>query len=143
MGTLDRILREKQNGVASLGPQATVLEAATLMNEKQIGSVLVTEGDRLAGIFTERDVLRRVVAAKRDPAVTRVEEVMTTEVACAERVTSCDEARRVMREKRIRHLPVVDEGRVVGIVSLGDLNKVDHDQQEETIRYLEQYMTTM
>jgi len=143
MGTLDRILREKQNGFATLGPQATVLEAATLMNDQRIGSVLVTEGDRLLGIFTERDVLRRIVAAKRDPAATRVEEVMTTQVACAERMTSCDEARRVMREKRIRHLPVVEQGQVIGIVSLGDLNKVDHDEQEQTIRYLEQYMTTM
>ncbi len=143
MGTLDRILREKQSGVASLGPQATVLEAAMLMNEKQIGSVLVTEQDRLAGIFTERDVLRRIVAARRDPATTPLAEVMTTPVACAERKTGCDEARRVMREKRIRHLPVVDEGRVVGIVSLGDLNKVDHEEQDQTIRYLEQYMTTM
>jgi CBS domain-containing protein len=143
MGTVEKILCEKPDRVASLPPNATVLDAARLMNERHVGAVLVIERERLLGIFTERDVLRRIVAAQRDSGTTRLAEVMTTAIIVAQRHTTCNEVRRVMREKRIRHIPVVESGHVIGIVSIGDVNKVDHDEQEQTIKYLEQYMTVM
>ena len=127
--------------MASLGPSATVLEAALLMNERGIGSVIVIDKDRLAGIFTERDVLRRVVAEQRDPATTKLADVMTSPVACAAPHTTLDEIRQVMRERRIRHVPVVNAKRVLGMISIGDLNKAEREVQVETIRYLEQYIS--
>ncbi len=141
MATAEQLTAIKGGAIASLPPQATVLEAAQLMNDRHIGSVLVTEGNQLVGIFTERDVLRRVVAEQRDPATTTVADVMTSPVACATPHTTLDEIRTVMRDKRIRHVPVVNGGAVLGMISIGDLNKAEHDGQVETIRYLEQYMS--
>jgi CBS domain-containing protein len=141
MPIVEKLIIEKNEPVATLPPDATVLDAAQLMNERHIGSVVVVDGGRLVGIFTERDVLRRIVAATRDPAASKLEDVMTTQVACATPKTRLDEIRTAMREKRIRHMPVVDGERVVGMVSIGDLNKVEHDVQERTIEYLERYMS--
>ncbi len=141
MATAKQLIAVKGDSVASLPPTATVLEAARLMNERHIGSVLVMEKNRLVGIFTERDVMRRIVAEERSPASTTLREVMTSQVAYAAEHTTLDEIRRVMREKRIRHLPVLDGRTPVGMISIGDLNKAEHDGQEETIRFLEQYMS--
>ncbi len=141
MPTAERLISRKGDPVASLGPGATVLEAARLMNERGIGSVVVIEKSRLVGIFTERDVLRRVVAEQRDPSTTKLAEVMTSPVACATRQTTLDEVRKVMREKHIRHVPVAERKRVIGMISIGDLNKDEHDVQVQTIHYLEQYMS--
>ena len=141
MATAEQFISLKGSTVASLGPGATVLEAALLMNERGIGSVMVIDKDRLAGIFTERDVLRRVVAEQRDPATTKLADVMTSPVACAAPHTTLDEIRQVMRERRIRHVPVVNAKRVLGMISIGDLNKAERDVQVETIRYLEQYIS--
>ncbi len=141
MATAEQFISLKGGTVASLGPGATVLEAALLMNERGIGSVIVIDKDRLAGIFTERDVLRRVVAEQRDPATTKLADVMTSPVACAAPHTTLDEIRQVMRERRIRHVPLVNAKRVLGMISIGDLNKAERDVQVETIRYLEQYIS--
>ncbi len=141
MATAEQLISLKGGTVASLGPGATVLEAALLMNERGIGSVIVIDNDRLAGIFTERDVLRRVVAEQRDPATTKLADVMTSPVACAAPHTTLDEIRQVMRERRIRHVPVVNAKRVLGMISIGDLNKAEREVQVETIRYLEQYIS--
>ena len=156
------IIREKGNEeVVALPPEATVLEAANRMNDRHIGSVLVMEeasdgdaeivgagagagagGARLLGIFTERDVLRRIVGGHRDSHDTLLREVMTTPVACALPHTTVDEMRLVMRNRRIRHLPVVDDdGRVLGMVSIGDLNRAEKAVHEQTIHYLEQYIS--
>ncbi len=141
MATAEQFISLKGSAVASLGPGATVLEAALLMNERGIGSVMVIDKDRLAGIFTERDVLRRVVAEQRDPATTKLADVMTSPVACAAPHTTLDEIRQVMRDRRIRHVPLVNAKRVLGMISIGDLNKAERDVQVETIRYLEQYIS--
>jgi CBS domain-containing protein len=141
MATAEQFIQVKGHSVVSLPPTATALEAAQLMNERRIGSVLVVEDHKMAGIFTERDMLLRIVAAQRDPATTPLEEVMTGKVACAAPHTTLDEIRRVMRERRIRHVPVVDNDRVTGLISIGDLNKVENDKHVETIRYLEQYIS--
>ncbi len=139
MATAEQLIATKGGTIAALPPTATVLDAAQLMNERHIGSVLVVDHDQLLGIFTERDVMRRVVAEERLPHETTLEQVMTREVAFAAPHTTLDEIRMVMRERRIRHVPVLDGMRVVGIISIGDLNRAEHDIQELTIRYLEQY----
>jgi len=141
MGTVEHLLDRKGRAVHTISPDATVLQASRLMNEHRIGSLVVTDAGRLVGIFTERDVLRRVVSEQRNPSTSKVSDVMTTTVACASPHTRLAEVRRVMFEKRIRHLPVVDEtDEVVGMVSIGDVNRAENSEQEETIRYLARYM---
>jgi CBS domain-containing protein len=141
MATVRDILGGKGARVWSVGPQATVLEAALLMNEHKIGALVVLDDDRVAGMFTERDVLQRVVAGRRDPGQTRVEEVMTVEVVCCQPETSLDEARTAMKQRRIRHLPVVDgDGRLGGLVSIGDLNAHQANSQEQTIHFMYEYL---
>ncbi len=141
MGTAEQLISAKGDSVASLQPEATVLDAARLMNDRHIGSVMVISRGRLMGIFTERDVMRRVVAEQRDPATANLGDVMTSPVACAAPHTRLDEIRQVMRDRHIRHMPVLDGRKVIGMVSLGDLNKAVHDGQAETISYLEQYIS--
>ena len=141
MPSMKEILLHKGATVHRIEPDATVLEAAHLMNQQQVGAVLVTSATGLLGIFTERDLLRRVVGQSRDPAGTRVRDVMTTDVACGSVDTSLEEARGVMKNRRIRHLPILDEkGGLLGLVSLGDLNAWQLDGQEMTIRYLHDYI---
>ncbi len=141
MATAERLLASKDAPLASLSPTATVLEAARLMNDRHVGSVLVIEKEKLVGIFTERDVMRRVVAEQRDPATTTLSAVMTTAVACGSMHSTLDELRAVMRLKHIRHVPIVDGNSVLGMISIGDLNEARIDTQIQTIKYLEQYMS--
>lgn len=127
--------------VATIDPLATVIDAARLMNERRIGALVVLDHeDRLVGMFTERDVLVRVVAEERNPRETRVGDVMTKQVIACRSDTPSDDLRALMREKRIRHVPVVEDGRVIGMISIGDLNTADVKVMAETINYLEQYM---
>lgn len=140
MSTVQSVLSKKGGQVVTIGATDTALVAATLMNERGIGGLVVLEGGRVAGMFTERDILRRIVAMRRDPATTPVREVMTSPVAYCRRETTLDECRAVMTEKRIRHLPVVDETGVCGIVTIGDLMAHEVNDQEATIQYLNEYI---
>jgi CBS domain-containing protein len=140
MSSVHKLLAKKGNHVYRISEQATVLEAARMMNEHRIGALVVMNAERLVGIFTERDILCRVVAEQRDPAKTTVEQVMTSPVACCTPQTTRDECRAVMRERRLRHLPVVDDGRLVGMISIGDLNDAEQADQEQTIQYLTEYV---
>ena len=142
MSNLAEILRMKQGRpVQHVEQGQTVLQAVRLMNDHGIGAVIVEDSGKMAGMFTERDILRRIVAAERSPATTRVAEVMTTEVICCRPDTSIDEARGLMRDHRIRHLPVLDDsGEIVGLVSIGDLNAHLSDAQELTINSLHDYL---
>lgn len=140
MPTVQSVLDHKGRDVATIPADATVLDAARLMNERHIGALVVTEADRVVGVFTERDILTRVVGAECDPATTFVSDVMTTPVAVCSPETTRDECRNVMRSRRIRHLPVVASDRLVGIVSIGDLLVEESSDQEQTIRYLYEYM---
>jgi len=115
MPTVEAVLARKGGQVVTIGAADSALTAATLMNERGIGGLVVLDAGRVAGMFTERDILRRVVAMKRDPAATPVRDVMTTPVAFCRRETTLGECRAVMTEKRIRHLPVVDDKGVCGI----------------------------
>lgn len=140
MATAEQLVNIKDSEVIALHPGASALEAARLMDEHEIGSVLVVEQGHVVGIFTERDLLRRIVAAERDAATTKLDEVMTAPVLCAAPHTSLDELREVMRERNIRHVPVVGADRLVGLISLGDLNRAEQQVHERTITYLEQFV---
>ena len=133
MTTVNDILLKKGKEVVSMGAGETVQHAARLMNDRHIGSVLVIDQDQLVGIFTERDVMRRIVAEERSAAATQLDDVMTRQVACAAPHTRLDEIRAVMHRRRIRHIPVLESKRVLGMISIGDLNKADQDGQAETI----------
>ena len=140
MSIVQNILERKAAHVVSVGCEATVLEAAQLMNDHHIGCLVVTQGEKVVGIFTERDILCRVVAGLRDPATVVVREVMTAPVACCTPETGRAECRAVMRNRRIRHLPVVRDDQLVGIVSIGDILEVTEAEQAETIQYLHEYL---
>jgi CBS domain-containing protein len=123
-------------------PNTTVLDAIRTMNDRRIGAVVVGRGGRMEGIFTERDVLRRVVAEQREVASLPVSAVMTKDVICCDPETSVEEASRTMRDQRIRHLPICDaEGHVVGLVSIGDVNAFHANVQDATIQLLNDYVT--
>ncbi len=141
MANVEELLRGKGTDVHRISPEMSVFDAARVMNQHRVGSLLVEEDNRLVGIFTERYILQRVVAHRRDVDATKVREVMTTEVACCRLLTTIEEARGVMKNRRIRHLPVVDEkGTILGLISIGDLNAFENNTQEMTISLLEQYI---
>jgi CBS domain-containing protein len=141
MASVRDILARKGTQVFTVGKHANVLDAALLMNDHRIGALVVLEADRVIGMFTERDVLQRVVAGQRDPKHTLVAEVMTTEVACCTIDTPLAEARGAMKNRRIRHLPVVDgEQQLLGMVSIGDLNAFEVSDAEHTIHLLQEYL---
>ncbi len=141
MPKISLILSEKGSVVHQVTQGATVLEAAKIMNDHQCGSLVVMKDDKLVGIITERDVLSRVVAEQRDPASTPVVAVMTHEVAVCGLETKIEEARTVMRNRRIRHLPVVDKDhKLLGMISIGDLNAFRLNGQEQTIHFLHEYL---
>lgn len=146
MPTVADVLTKKADrgvvAVVTVTPEDRVLDAVKVMNDHRIGSVMVIDRDtgKMAGIFTERDLLTRVVAEHRDPEATRVADVMTKRVVCCSRDTSADELRTVIREKHVRHVPVVEDDRPVGMVSIGDLNMVHAQELEQTVQYLELYL---
>jgi CBS domain-containing protein len=135
------LLARKNAFVVSLPPTATVLEAATLMNTRGIGAMLVCDNNRPVGIFTERDVLRRIVAVERAPSKVTLGEVMTTGLATCTRDTDIEQCAAIMTERRIRHLPVVDDGGgVIGLVSIGDVVAHRVEEQHDKIEALNRYI---
>jgi CBS domain-containing protein len=140
MHTAHDILRSKGHTVWAVPPASTVLEALGVMAEHDIGAVLVLDGDKLVGIFSERDYARKVVLAGRSSKESQVKEVMTHHVVCVAPHRSVDECMGLMTQKRLRHLPVVDHKRVIGIVSIGDLVKATIDDQQFTIAQLQSYI---
>lgn len=140
MTQVRHVLEKKGKEVATVDREASVLEAAQKMNERHIGAVLVLHQGKIAGIFTERDILNRVVAARKDPALTKVHEVMTSKVAVCSSDTPLESCRSAMTRNKLRHLPVVDGDRLVGMISIGDLMAREIQEQEETIRWLHEYM---
>jgi CBS domain-containing protein len=137
---VSKLLELKGEPLEVVSPQTTVIEAIDRMNRRRIGSILVMEGDRLAGIFTERDVLTRVVPQKLDPAKTPVSEVMTRQPVIIGPTATVQEAMMVVTDSRKRHLPVVQSGRVLGLVSIGDLTRWLVRDQQRTIDDLYDYV---
>jgi len=141
MATASDLLARKGTEVVSIAPSVPVLDAARLMNERGVGGLLVLEdGRRLVGVFTERDILRRVVAAGRDAATTRVDDVMTTEVVSCLPETTVEECAAIMTTRRIRHLPVADAGGLRGVVTSGDVLAYRVAEHEATIQQLNRYV---
>ena len=141
MPTVQDILNRKGSKIVTVSPNETVQQAAARMKCEGTGSVLVLGDDRqMLGIFTERDVLHRVVAQRLDPAGTRVEEVMSPRVACCKPNTTLDECRTVMATNRIRHLPVVQDDQLVGLISATDILAQEVVAQQTTIEYLHAFL---
>lgn len=134
------ILDRKGTDVATIDRDASVLDAAKIMNDRRIGALVVTSGENVVGIFTERDLLNRVVAAGALPRDTKVATVMTSPMACCKRDTPLSECRATMSTKRIRHLPVVEDGRLYGLISSGDLMASEVEAKQTTIEYLHEYL---
>ena len=141
MNTIRQLLREKGPDIWSVSPDTTVYEALQLMAEKDIGAVLVMDGEELVGIFSERDYARKVILHDRSSRETRVQEIMTPEVVCVSPEQSIEECMGLMTTRRIRHLPVVEEGgRVTGVISIGDVVKAVISDQTQLISHLQAYI---
>jgi CBS domain-containing protein len=140
MPTAHDILRFKGRAVHSVRPADTVLSALKVMADNDIGAVLVLDGDELVGILTERDYARKVVLVGRSSKDSPVSAIMTPELVWVTPQRSVEECMELMTERRVRHLPVMDGRRVVGLISIGDLVKATIDEQEFTIRELKNYI---
>lgn len=141
MITVRQILKVKGSQVWSIPPQARIYDALQLMAEKDVGALLVMEGDRLVGIFSERDYARKLILHGKSSLDTLVREVMTPQVITVspdENIFVCME---LMTDRHIRHLPVIEEGRVIGLVSIGDVVKAIISEQQFVISQLESYIT--
>jgi CBS domain-containing protein len=142
MAQIAEILDAKGRDVVRIASDATVFDAVKLMVERNIGSLLVTDGDEITGIFTERDYLRRIAVEGRRSRDTLVRDVMSAPVVVVTPEATVEEGMAMMSERRIRHLPVVDaEGGVAGMVSIGDLVRHQSRQQTFQIQYLTDYIT--
>lgn len=143
MSTVRQLLAAKKiTDVYAVAPDAAVIEAIRLMAEKGVGAVLVMHGRRLAGILSERDYARKVVLRERSSATTWVREIMTSEVVTVTPEHSADSCMRLMTDNRIRHLPVVEAGEVIGVVSIGDLVKAIIEEQQQELDHLQRYIAS-
>ncbi len=141
MPTALDILSSKGSTVHSIEPQSSVLAAISKMNQHKLGALVVMHQGRVVGMFTERDVLRRVVGEQRDPATTSVAEVMTSDVICVGPTADIDDIAAIMQQKRIRHLPVCDQDHeLLGLISIGDVNAFHSSNQEAQIHFLSEYI---
>ncbi|MFA9439882.1 CBS domain-containing protein [Uliginosibacterium sp. sgz301328] len=141
MTTVRHMLQGKSPVIHSVAPGATVFEAIASMAEHNISAVLVTEGERLVGIFTERDYARKVILQGRSSRDTKVSELMTQNLLTVSPSQTIEEVMQMMTENRIRHLPVVDHGTLIGIVTIGDAVKNVMDEQRQTIEQLSSYIS--
>jgi len=141
MNKVSQILRAKSDRVWTVQKDATVLEALQMMAEKKTGSVVVMDGDKVAGIFTERDFARKVGLFEKKPSAVKVGEVMTGELITVSLGDSVNQCMETMTDKRIRHLPVIEEGRLAGIISIGDVVKDIIDELQFMVKQLENYIT--
>lgn len=141
MHTVKELLREKGSQVYTIAPQTTVYEALELMAAKNIGSLVVVERGNVAGMFTERDYARKVILQGRSSKTTTVSELMTTDVLYVSPDDTIENCMALMTDKRLRHLPVMENGKLAGVVSIGDIVRVIISDREFTIRELERYIT--
>ena len=140
MTTINQVLDTKGHDVLTVGPDDTVLRALEQMASKNVGAVIVTENGAPVGIFTERDYARSVILKGRSSPTTPVREVMSSEVIFVRPEQTVEECMAIMSDKRFRHMPVLQEGKLIGIVSIGDLVKTIIDQQKFTIEQLQGYI---
>ena len=138
--TVQQILARKAHRLLSVAPDATVFDALTLMAEHDIGSLIVLDGERLTGIFSERDYARQVALLGKSSKETRVRDIMTHKVLCVRPDQTVSECMALMTEKRVRHLPVLDHKKVIGVISIGDVVKEVISGQQLMIEELEHYI---
>ena len=141
MARLSDILRNKSGDVLKIETSATVYDAIEKMVERNVGSILVTDGDDVVGIMTERDYLRKIALQGRTSRETQVGEIMSSPLVYVTPKKTVEESMAIMTDRRIRHLPVVDEEKVVGVVSIGDLVKFQSQEQSFRIQYLTEYIS--
>jgi CBS domain-containing protein len=141
MKTVNQLLQNKGSQVWSIGPDALVIEALKLMAEKEVGALVVLEGNRVVGILSERDYARKVSLLGKSSRTTPVREIMTEKVVFIRPEQTVEDCMALMTNKRIRHLPVMDGDRLVGVISIGDVVKEVISQQEFIIAQLENYIT--
>ena len=140
MRTLLQVCEAKGGKIYSIRPEARVIEALQLMAQKEIGALAVMDGERLVGIMSERDYARKVILLGRSSQDIEVRDIMTADVVTVALTRTVEECMGVMTRKRVRHLPIVEGGKLVGLVSIGDLVKEVIAEQEQTIRQLESYI---
>ncbi len=138
MNKLGSIIRGRE--VYTLNPNWTVLEAARYMAERRIGAAAVLDGDRVVGVFSERDLMTRVVVAGRDASQTSVSEVMTRDIVVGHPEHTYEEGIALMQKARCRHLPIVQEGRLLGFISLRDLLQGEIEEKDEEIKFMNAYL---
>ena len=141
MTTVNQLLNSKNDEIFSVTPGTLVIDAIKMMDEKKVGALLVIENDKLAGIISERDYTRKVILKNRSSAKTKVSEIMTSNLKTADPSQSLDECMVIMSHSHIRHLPVVQDGQVIGILSIMDVVKNIISEQEFTIEQLQHYIT--
>ncbi|MDD2933491.1 MAG: CBS domain-containing protein [Methylotenera sp.] len=143
MKTLQQLLDSKKyKEVISIAPHRPVFDALVVLAEYKIGALVVLEGEKLVGIFSERDYAREVILKGRSSKTTSIQEVMTDKVLLAKPTDTVEEAMSLMSEKRIRHLPVIENGKVIGVLSIGDLVKETITYQQELIKQLQIYINS-
>lgn len=140
MTTVRHLLDRKGRALYTIEPEDPVLEAVRMMADQHVGALLVMRGTELAGIVSERDYARKVVLHGRSSAETPVWQIMTSRVITVSLDESVQDCMRIMTERHIRHLPVVDSGRVIGMISIGDLVKAVIEEQQQTIEQLQSYI---
>ncbi len=140
MKIVKEILKSKDGRVFSIAPDATVLSAIEFMAEKNIGSLLVMEGDKLVGIFTERDYARKVILAGKSSVKTVVKDIMTQQVLVVQPETTIEECMALMINNSVRYLPVIEDSRVIGVISMGNVVNTIISEQHFVIKNLEQYI---
>ena len=140
MKTVQQLLESKRPSLISVVPDATVLEALKVMAEKEIGAVVVLQDGHLVGIFSERDYARKVVLQGKSSKDTPVREIMTEKVVCVRPEQTIEDCMGLMTDKRIRHLPVLEHKKVIGVISIGDVVKEMLSEKEFVIKQLESYI---
>ena len=140
MRSVQQLLEEKAHRLLAIKPTASVLDALKIMAEKDIGALVVLDGEKLVGIFSERDYARKIILFGKSSKDTSVSEIMTPKVVCVRPEQTADECMSLMTEKRVRHLPVLSEKKVIGIISIGDVVRAMISDQQQTIEQLEQYI---
>ncbi len=140
MKTIRQLLEGKTKDLCKIGPDDRVLDAVKLMAEKDIGALLVVKGDKLLGILSERDYARKVILQGKSSHDTPVSDIMTVRVICVQPANTVEECMAIMTDKRVRHLPVIENERLIGMLSIGDLVKETIAEQQFMIKQLETYI---
>ncbi len=141
MTLVSQILKKKGHDIHAVRPEDTVFDAVKMMAEKGVGALVVMDGEKLVGIISERDYARKIILEGKASRDTPVSDIMTRQVLCVSPERTVDECLALMSDKRARHLPVVEDKRVVGVLSIGDLVKATIDEQQVMIDQLKQYIS--